>query len=454
MTKNINSIFQNLNKKKLILLFCFTVTLFSISSSFHHLEISNFDTKISLSQLINFFRVFLNLVCFLILTIMCIRFIEIKKINILFIFFFLFFLFQIPGTIYVQNNYENLLLIISALNIIFILILAIEKFNFNELKIFIYILSVFLTIVLSINFAADLYSYFFTDVSRFYGRINNYFDSIQIRSSGSSRISLILLIFYSTLIMDFVKLKWIKFLPIIIFATLIFLYQSRAAILLLFIFVIINIMHMKKPIFRSILIYILIPKILFFVLPAIQSSFFIYDEIEKRHQFTVFIYDEIEKRHQFTVNKNFFKNFLIKSNQFEREQIIGQFSSGRKDDWIEIYESFNYKKNLYLGYGSQGDRYLINQTASNGLIYAFVSSGLLGLLLYSSLSLYALFLVFKYYFINNKKDNLIHCCSIIILLILIRSLVESSYAHFGVDYILISLCTCILIRNDKLYKYD
>ena len=93
MTKNINSIFQNLNKKKLILLFCFTVTFFSISSSFHHLEISNFDSKISLSQLINFFRVFLNLVCFLILTIMCIKFIEIKKIKhfIYFIFFFFFY---------------------------------------------------------------------------------------------------------------------------------------------------------------------------------------------------------------------------------------------------------------------------------------------------------------------------------------------------------------------------
>jgi hypothetical protein len=440
MIKNIKSIYQNLNKKKLIILFCFTVTFFSISSSFQHLEISNFDSKILLSQLINFFRVILNLVCFLILTIMCIKFIKVKRINILFIFFFLFFLFQIPGTIYIQNNYENLLLIISAFNIIFILMLAIEEFNSKELRIFLYLLSAFLTIILSINFANDLYSYFFFDSTRFYGRINNYFDAIQIRSSGSSRMALILLIIYSTLLMEYVKLKWIKFLPIIIFATLIFLYQSRASILLLFIFVVINILHMKKPVFRSILIYILIPKILFFVLPAIQSS--------------LFIYNEIEGRNLFSLNKNFLKDFKVKSDRFQRKKNNEQFTSGRKNDWIEIYKSFNYKKNLYLGYGSQGDRYLINRTASNGLIYAFVSSGLLGLLLYSSLSLYALFLVFKYYFINNKKDNLIHCCSIIILLILIRSLVESSHAHFGIDYILISLCTCILIRNDKLYKYD
>ena len=440
MTKKIKSIYQNLNKKKLIILFCFTITFFSISGSFQHLEISNFNSEILLSQLINFFRVFLNLVCFLILTIMFIKFIEIKRINILFIFFFLFFLSQIPGTIFIQNNYENLLLIISALNIIFIFILAIEEFNSKELKIFIYLLSFFFIIILSINFAKDLYSYFVLDRERFYGGINNYFDSFKIRSSGISRIALILLIIYSTLMMKYVKLRWIKLLPIIIFATIIFLYQSRASILLLFIFVIINILHMKKPIFRSILIYILIPKILFFVLPAIQSTFFIHNEINKGNVYSI--------------NKNFLNDFIVKSDRFQRDRNNQDFYSGRKNDWIKILKSFNYKKNLYLGYGSQGDRYLIHQTASNGLIYAFVSSGLIGLLLYSSLSLYTLFLVFKYYFINNKKDNLIHCCSIIILLILTRSLVESSYAHFGIDYILIIVSTCILIQNYSLYKYD
>ena len=35
---------------------------------------------------------------------------------------------------------------------------------------------------------------------------------------------------------------------------------------------------------------------------------------------------------------------------------------------------------LVFGYGAQGDRYLINQTASNGMIYAITSSGIFGLI--------------------------------------------------------------------------
>lgn len=431
MIKNFRFIAKNLNQKKIILLFCFTVTILSISSSFQHLRIFSYNSEISIFQVFNFLRISFNLVCFLILTIMCLKFIEIKKINFLFILFFLFFLAQIPGTVYIQKNYENLLLIISALNIIFILILANEEFYLKDLKIFLYILFLLLTVVLFVNFTVDLITYF-ADNLRFYGRVNYYFDAISIRSSGSSRISLILLIIYSCMIFNHIKLRWLKYLPILIFATIIFLYQSRASILLLFIFLIVDTIHMKKPIFLSLLFCILIPKIIVSTLPIAHSVI------------------------NFDKNNFNYKDLLEKSssdrNKLERKSNGGQFSSGRKEDWLEIYNSFNIKKNLYFGYGSQGDRYLINQTASNGPIYAFVSSGLIGLLLYTFLSLYLLMLIYKYYFVYNRTNNLIHCCSIIILLIMIRSLVESSYAHFGIDYILIALSSCILIKNEKLYK--
>ena len=36
------------------------------------------------------------------------------------------------------------------------------------------------------------------------------------------------------------------------------------------------------------------------------------------------------------------------------------------------------KSDQIYGYGAQGDRYLINQTASNGIIYSLSSSGILG----------------------------------------------------------------------------
>ena len=38
----------------------------------------------------------------------------------------------------------------------------------------------------------------------------------------------------------------------------------------------------------------------------------------------------------------------------------------------------NFQLKIFFGYGSQADRFLINQNASNGLIYAISSSGIFG----------------------------------------------------------------------------
>ena len=62
----------------------------------------------------------------------------------------------------------------------------------------------------------------------------------------------------------------------------------------------------------------------------------------------------------------------------------GTLSSGRVEDWNLIYKKFkslNSTDKLF-GYGAQGDRYTINQTASNGFLYALISSGIIGLVFY------------------------------------------------------------------------
>ena len=48
-----------------------------------------------------------------------------------------------------------------------------------------------------------------------------------------------------------------------------------------------------------------------------------------------------------------------------------------KDDVIEL------NKNIFYGYGSMGDRFLIGQTASNGFIYVYSSSGIIGLIFFT-----------------------------------------------------------------------
>ena len=54
------------------------------------------------------------------------------------------------------------------------------------------------------------------------------------------------------------------------------------------------------------------------------------------------------------------------------------YSSGRFDDWNLIINKID--DSIIYGYGSQGDRFMIQQTASNGLLYALSSSGILGIL--------------------------------------------------------------------------
>ena len=55
----------------------------------------------------------------------------------------------------------------------------------------------------------------------------------------------------------------------------------------------------------------------------------------------------------------FFKNDQVKT------------TSGRIEDWKAIINNLDYNNNLFFGYGAQGDRYLINQTASNGVAICF-----------------------------------------------------------------------------------
>ena len=133
---------------------------------------------------------------------------------------------------------------------------------------------------------------------------------------------------------------------------------------------------------------------------------------------------------------------------FKVGQIKG--SSGRIEDWKQIFYNFDYNKNLIFGYGAQGDRYLINQTASNGLVYTFASSGIVGLIFFLTLTLASGIQVLKYLFFNKKKV-LIHYFSFFIMVIfLIRSLAETSYSLFGIDLILFYTAFAFMQRNKNL----
>ena len=127
-------------------------------------------------------------------------------------------------------------------------------------------------------------------------------------------------------------------------------------------------------------------------------------------------------------------------------------TSGRYTDWTKLFNNFNYNDYLLFGYGSQGDRYLINQTASNGFIYAFVSSGIIGFFFYIIFLLIILTNSIKYLFNRRIKDTTSFSSLVILILLLIRSLIESSFAVFGIDFILVFMSSFII--NKKLNNWD
>ena len=138
-------------------------------------------------------------------------------------------------------------------------------------------------------------------------------------------------------------------------------------------------------------------------------------------------------------NKNISKSIIQITDDFKRQMdSVNTYSSGRVNDWKSLLLKIN--NSLIFGYGAQGDRYLINQTASNGMIYAITSSGIFGFMLFIFFSINSLWIIFKNFFYNEKKKDSKQSfySSLIVLLLLLRSILESSYAvFFSVDFIVI-----------------
>jgi hypothetical protein len=128
--------------------------------------------------------------------------------------------------------------------------------------------------------------------------------------------------------------------------------------------------------------------------------------------------------------------------------IPGNYSSGRKDIWIGL-SSYIFKdgfNNLIFGYGSQSDRYLVGQNASNGFFYILITSGLIGLFIFLIISFYILFLflnLLKNFNVlkENKLINHYHFFSIVLLLFLfLRLIVENTFTSYGLDYLFFLIC--------------
>ncbi len=442
---------KNFSKEKIIqffLIFSYSICWFSISTSLEDVfsifkEFS--DNQKSFFDYINFFRH--GLIYFCLFFLLLIFFLNSKKHlsknnNLILFIFLIYFLFQIPGLYFTENSITNLSFPISAITIILTLILVNDFFNQSK--------NIFLIISFTILFVVFTLS-IYPKIIGLYGGMSMYggydpsssifLDKHSPRSSGIARSALIILLLGNLINSKYLNLRYFFIFFKVFLLTIILLLQSRIIIGLTLISLILIFMGKYKFSIKNIVNYIL----LYFVIPI--SLFLI--AINHSEKTTA-----LKKTNEYLMKEGlnktniYFDRYRIPQIRIDKNIDI---TSGRLNDWILINENFD-KNKIFFGYGAQADRYLINQSASNGIIYSLISSGIFGFIFFMIFSFIIFFQTLKK-LIFLKKDYLNNdlIFHIIILIILARSLVETSYAVFGID--LIILITTLSLKKVEL-KYD
>ncbi len=248
---------------------------------------------------------------------------------------------------------------------------------------------------------------------------------------------------------------------LIIFGSLLILYQSKFGVIS---FILLNVIYIfiqgpKVKTIKFIFTLLFFQLLLIFIILGIKflynKNISNYSNINKVEKYTL---DEniLERIHETKETKtisefNFLRRFPLPSN-IEREskfplfaRLDGIIFSGRVELWFETVK-FAIERPI-LGYGSMADRVFLNyqkegkkkfiEPVSNAYIYAFVTGGIpsLFLILYFWKILIhrnILFFRKKTTFTNENKIGYM-----IILFIFLRTIIENSMMLFGIDFILL-----------------
>ena len=436
---------------KIFLIFSYIVCWLSISTSFQDFLIFKeevFYGKLNIQNLIsfksiNFIRhgfVYLSLFFLIILFFSMKKEFFVKK-NFFYFIILLYFIFQIPGLVSTYNNFENISFIVSSVAIILTIILINDYFLPNEKKYFIFISFFILSLIFSLTFFPRIYHVLIGEkvmYGEYFDASKTFLNKTSPRSSGLSRSSLILLLLSIPIFNLYFKSKNLLFFLKIFFLIIILLYQSRLIIFLLFFTLIVIFIFQKnfslKHLLTEIILYFLIPIAIF-----LSISYFTINKHaikltnDENQLLGKKLANEPDERFKKPIVRQFFPD---------------DFSSGRFNDWHSIIKIIE-KDKVFFGYGAQADRYLINQSASNGLIYAYASSGIIGSLFFIIFSVMIFFKSLKCIISSYRNDNLNYIYGLIILIILARSIFETSYAVFSIDLIII-LTSLIFLEKSNL----
>ena len=335
--------------------------------------------------------------------------------------------------------------IISSLATIFIFMISNKIKNFNKENLF--YISIFFLFFIVIFFSSRIIYDFYDPIinTPIYNiniwRESGYFLNHQIpRVTGLSRSILVILI-----IILFLRLrlsgffKYLRYFFLIILGSLIFLFQSKFSVIVIFIIYLFYIFNSKTKIknFLKILILFSLQVSLFFAVTNLK--FYLKDIENKKNIENIDTLEKIEKK------KNNYLRDVTNKGVSRKEMLDHIIFSGRVRLWSD---GINFVKNRpFLGYGSMSDRILLNKKrlnvfdtinpVSNAYIYAALSGGIFCLLalIFFLISIRKIF--FNIVSFRNDLNFSQQVGTLLFFMLILRSLIENSFMIFGIDFILI-----------------
>ena len=105
------------------------------------------------------------------------------------------------------------------------------------------------------------------------------------------------------------------------------------------------------------------------------------------------------------------------------------------------------KINPLKGYGAQADRLYINQSIHNAIIYSYLAGGFAAFIFMIIIYFRSLFFFIKFLYLKKLYTNFdVNFCISILIILNLRSILETSFAVFSIDY-LIYIIAYFLLKN-------
>jgi O-antigen ligase len=446
---------------KFMLFFFLLVSLISISSNYENLLAFestnirfNFESLIATINLIRFFLPFIIL--------FPITYWSLKKNKEFILFNKIFIIYSVfslaMNLIYIEkiNDIENIQLGINLINLILIFHLV-TIYNWGDL------FKKFLTVELIIIFFIG----FYYSNSIYYEFINPNNDNILLnfyttetlnpssgilgipnpRVTGLGRMMFIILTSAFFLVYETRNIFLKTIILILSVTTFFFIYamQSRGAFVGVIILLLYFIFIFKTNVIKKILIIILV-----FLMPIF---FFQYNKF-------LLTTNKVKKSDFNNLYSSFLKeNRLLKIND-NNKVLLNVNNSGRTSIWINILKKIEEKK-IIFGLGFQADRKILindfdykgvyyDNNASNIFLYSYLTSGLIGIILITSIYFLALKQIYYFIIKNNEKKNIYHHFSIVIItFLLLRGFFENSFSLFSIDFIFFVNTYYLLLKFNK-----